>query len=209
MATAPEKDVDVLLRTDQKLLPGNEGPEKNLLGWGAGSRSPHLPEGDETCKGLPPLQRAAPGKQSRERCSSPQGCQTIKCWQITLVKALSGCLHHIHSCEINWDISFSKKKDPAWLVLDSLDQGREVVVVMKIITTEEASLTQYGLCSHTCLFVEALFENPGRWFRLDLTKFWLLKVVFSWAAGLIHCWRNEKQEMKRGHKLVITSNYRK
>lgn len=32
MATAPEKDVDVLLRSDQKLLPGNEGPERNLLG---------------------------------------------------------------------------------------------------------------------------------------------------------------------------------
>lgn len=32
MATAPEEDVDVLLRGDQKLLPGNKGPERNLLG---------------------------------------------------------------------------------------------------------------------------------------------------------------------------------
>lgn len=52
MATAPEKDVDVLLRSDQKLLLGNEGPERNLLGRGAGPRSSHLPEGDETCEGL-------------------------------------------------------------------------------------------------------------------------------------------------------------
>lgn len=204
-----EKDVDVLLRSDQKLLPGNKGPERNLLGWGAGPRTSHLPEGDETCEGLPPLQRAAPGTQSRERCSFPQGCQRTKCWKMILVKALSRSLYHTHSCKINWNISFCKKKTQSWPCGSvSLDQGREVVVVMKMIMTKEAFLTQNDLCSHTCLFVEALFENPGLWLRLDLTKLWLLKVVFSQAAVPVHCWRNKKQ-MKRGHRLVTTSNYRK
>lgn len=68
----------------------------------------------------------------------------------------------MHSCEINWNISFSKKKDPApGLVLVSLDQGREAVVVTKMIMTKEAFLMQHGLCSHTCLLLEALFENLG------------------------------------------------
>lgn len=44
MVTAPEQDTDVLLRSGvgQKLLPGNLGPQGNLLGWGAGSTLPHL-----------------------------------------------------------------------------------------------------------------------------------------------------------------------
>lgn len=61
----------------------------------------------------PPLQRAAPGKQSRDRCSFPRGCQRTKHWQMTLVKTLSSWLYHICCCETNGNISFSKKEDPA------------------------------------------------------------------------------------------------
>lgn len=56
MVTSSEKDTDVLLRSgvDQKLLPGNLGSKGNLLGRGAGSTSSRLlPEGEETCEGLP------------------------------------------------------------------------------------------------------------------------------------------------------------
>lgn len=61
-------------------------------------------------------------------------------------------------------------------------------MVMKMTMTTEASLTQHGLCSHTCLFAEALFEVPGVGLRLDSTKLRLLHVVFSPVTLLVHYW---------------------
>jgi len=106
-----------------------------------------------------------------------------------LVKSLSDWLYHMHRYKRNWAISFNKKRpQPLALCWCSLDRGREVVMDMKMTVTTEASLTQHGLCSPTCLFVEALFEVPGIGLRLNSTKFWLLHAVFSPATLLDRYW---------------------
>lgn len=61
------------------------------------------------------------------------------------------------------------------------------MMVMKMTVTTEASLIQHALCSHSCLFVEPLFEVPGTGLRLDSTKLWQEPehVVFSPATLLL------------------------
>lgn len=69
----------------------------------------------------------------------------------------------------------------------SLDEGREVVMVMKMtMTTAVTCLTQHGLWSHTCLFIDVLFEVPGTALSLDSTKIWFLYVVFLPTTLLAH-----------------------
>lgn len=149
MVTAPEQDTDVLLRSGvgQKLLPGNLGPQGNLLGWGAGSTLPHLVssrlvssrhllrEGEETCVGLP----TAVCSEHRQNCptGSREGPRALFLraarepslgkWlpQQNVVRSFSDWLYHMHSYKRNWAISLKQKRpQPLASCWCSLGQGK-------------------------------------------------------------------------------------
>lgn len=66
----------------------------------------------------------------------------------------------INTQEIRLSHLTTAKPWPLDLYWCSLDQGREVMMVMKMNVTTEASLAFYGLWSHTCPFCWTLIWGP-------------------------------------------------
>lgn len=150
----------------------------------ASSASSHLLQaGEDTCEGLPTTVCSEHRQNSPTRSRVGARALFLRAarepsvgkWppqQIKLKVFQTGFITCIDTREIRPSKSLNKKRcQMLALCWCSLDEGREVVMVMKMtMTTAVTSLTQHGLWSHTCLFTEVLFEVPGTALSLDSTK---------------------------------------